>query len=518
MSYISKYELEALGEPLGECVTTPKLGGGYFCGGGGGGGPTSTTVTQSNIPEWLAPQIQAMLGAATEEFFTTEEDADGGRYITGIKPYTPYSRDPKDYVAPFTQLQQSAFDYAQQAETPWEYGMAGSYLGEAGQRGADIAGLGMGYGGAGYQSGMLGEQLGTEGGGYYGGMGAGYGAEAAGLAPSAMEFGGQGAGYGTSAAELAGGAAGLGSLYERLATSPEEYQRYMSPYQEAVIARQQEGARRQADISTQQRKAAAARAGAFGGSRQAIEQAEADRALQSQLQGIEATGLQQAYQQAQGNILNRAQLEAQGLGQAGQLYGVGMQGAGLGLQGIGQAGQMYGLGMQGAGMGLQGLQSQLAGTAQGMQGAGMGLQGVGQGLAGYGLMGQMGSQLGALGGQRLRSDMDIANLRYGYGQQQQALEQQIINQALQNYAMQQETPFQRLAAYNALIRGYSTPGQTMTQYQAAPSGVSQLAGLGTAGIGLAGLMGGGAGRKAGGVIKDESGIDRLALRKALAGD
>ena len=84
MSYISKYELEALGEPLGECVTVPKLGGGYFCGGGGGGGPSSTTVTQSNIPEWLAPQVQAMLGAATEEFFTTQEGEDGTRLITGI--------------------------------------------------------------------------------------------------------------------------------------------------------------------------------------------------------------------------------------------------------------------------------------------------------------------------------------------------------------------------------------------------------------------------------------------------
>lgn len=517
MSYISKYELEALGEPIGECVTTPKLGGGYFCGGGGGGAPTSTTVTQSNIPEWLAPQIQAMLGAGTEELFTTEAGADGTRYITGIKPYTPYSEDPNAYIAPFTGLQQSAFDYAQNVGTPWEYGMSGQYLGQAGQGGQDLARLGMGYGGAGYESGQLGQQIGTEGGGFYGGMGAGYGAEAANLADIAQKYGGAGAGFGASAADLAGGAAGLGSLYERMATSPEEFQKYMSPYQQNVISRQQEGAIRQADIASQARKAAAARSGAFGGAREAIENAEANRALQSQLQGIEATGLQQAYQQAQGNILNRAQLEAQGLGQAGQLYGVGMQGAGMGLQGLGQAGQMYGLGMQGAGMGLQGLQSQLAGTAQGMQGAGMGLQGVGQGLAGYGLMGQMGSQLGALGGQRLKSDMDIANMRYGYGQQQQALEQQKINQAIQNYARAQERPYDVLSMYNALIRGYSTPGQTTTQYQAAPSPISQLAGLGTAGIGLSAL-GRMAGGKAGGVVDSDTGIDRLALRKALAGD
>jgi hypothetical protein len=39
--------------------------------GGGGGGPTQSTVTQSNIPEWLQPQTEALLGAATQEYFET---------------------------------------------------------------------------------------------------------------------------------------------------------------------------------------------------------------------------------------------------------------------------------------------------------------------------------------------------------------------------------------------------------------------------------------------------------------
>jgi hypothetical protein len=37
--------------------------------GGGGGGQTSSTVTQSNIPEWLRPQTEALLGAATHRVF-----------------------------------------------------------------------------------------------------------------------------------------------------------------------------------------------------------------------------------------------------------------------------------------------------------------------------------------------------------------------------------------------------------------------------------------------------------------
>jgi hypothetical protein len=39
--------------------------------GGGGGGQTTSTVTQSNIPEWLRPQTEALLGAASQEYFET---------------------------------------------------------------------------------------------------------------------------------------------------------------------------------------------------------------------------------------------------------------------------------------------------------------------------------------------------------------------------------------------------------------------------------------------------------------
>jgi hypothetical protein len=39
--------------------------------GGGGGGQTTSTVTQSNIPEWLRPQTEAVLGAGMQEYFET---------------------------------------------------------------------------------------------------------------------------------------------------------------------------------------------------------------------------------------------------------------------------------------------------------------------------------------------------------------------------------------------------------------------------------------------------------------
>ena len=74
---------------------------------------------------------------------------------------------------------------------------------------------------------------------------------------------------------------------------------YMSPYIQGVIEKQQREAQRSADIAGTQRNARAVGAGAFGGSRQAIENAEAARNLQTQLGDIQATGLQNAYQQAQ---------------------------------------------------------------------------------------------------------------------------------------------------------------------------------------------------------------------------
>lgn len=50
---LSKRQLYAAGEPLGECVTRIEAGR-LVCGGGGGGGPQSSTTT-ANIPEELKP-------------------------------------------------------------------------------------------------------------------------------------------------------------------------------------------------------------------------------------------------------------------------------------------------------------------------------------------------------------------------------------------------------------------------------------------------------------------------------
>jgi len=76
-------------------------------------------------------------------------------------------------------------------------------------------------------------------------------------------------------------------------------QQYMSPYMDAVIEAQKRDASRQAAMQKASRNAAAVRAGAFGGSRQAIQEGMAEEALQRQLGDIEAVGRQKAFEGAQ---------------------------------------------------------------------------------------------------------------------------------------------------------------------------------------------------------------------------
>jgi transcription initiation factor TFIID subunit TAF12 len=95
-----------------------------------------------------------------------------------------------------------------------------------------------------------------------------------------------------------------------------------------------------------------------------------------------------------------------------------------------------------------------------------------------------------LGSQQQQADLSRLGFQGQMGEQQQQQQQQIINQAIQDYALSQEMPMQRLAGYNALLRGYATPTTTTSQYQAQPSGLQQLAGLGTTAAGIGTIAGG----------------------------
>jgi hypothetical protein len=398
---------------------------------GGGGGPTQSTVTQSNIPEWLQPQTEALLGAATQEYFettpreltkfktetkvdeegnTTEVQVPDGTEmaydITGIKPFTPYSTKPEDYVAKFTPEQEAGFREAAGMQRPGQFFDATQLSGVAGMGGIESARSAAGYG-----------ALGTE-----------YGMEAA----------------------------GLGGLYERMATSPDALKAYMSPYTQNVTEIAKAQAIEDAKRAQLGANLGAVRQGTYGGARQALAQSQREAGLTKQLSDIQTRGLESAYDRA---------IQS-------QQFGVGTE--------------------------LQGLQAA-------MQGSQIGLQGVGAAQAGFGLAGQQGQALANIGQGQQASDLSRMQFQQELAGLPQAQQQRILDQSIQNYALSQEAPFQRLSGYSGLIRGYATPTTTVESYSAPASPVSQLAGLGAAYYGAT------AGKRAGGKI--EEGIDTALLRK-----
>jgi hypothetical protein len=275
------------------------------------------------------------------------------------------------------------------------------------------------------------------------------------------------------AAGLAGrvGLGAMGTTYDPLRAQSQQFgqdqaQQYMSPYMQSVVDIQQAAAQRQADIASTGRGAQAVQAGAFGGSRQAIMDAEAARALADQKGAIQAQGLQSAYSQAQQQF-NADQ--------------------------------------------AQRMQAQMANIGQQQFGANLGMQGLQTGLQAAGAMGQMGQNI-------YGQQMGINQLQSQLGGQQQALEQSKINQQIQDYATAQQYPMLQLGNMSALTRGLPMQSSTTSMYQAAPSPVSQLAGLGTAAYGLSQLGGFGStptGKAAGGQIKEKrpAGLAELALMK-----
>lgn len=76
-------------------------------------------------------------------------------------------------------------------------------------------------------------------------------------------------------------------------------QQYMDPYMQTVVDRQQNDAYEQFQRMQAGRDASAVQAGAFGGSRQGVQQGIAEEALGRQLGDIQATGSQRAFEQAQ---------------------------------------------------------------------------------------------------------------------------------------------------------------------------------------------------------------------------
>jgi len=262
------------------------------------------------------------------------------------------------------------------------------------------------------------------------------------------------------------GSAGLGALntgytYNPFQTkafnSPGMAESYMSPYMQNVVKVQQDEAIRQKQIADQGLQAQATKAGAFGGSRDAIMRSEADRNLATQLGSIQATGLQNAYQQ--------------GMGQFNAEQGATQAAANLNAQ----------QGQFGAGLGLQGLQTALTSA----------------------------NTLGTLGNQQYQQNMGINALQNQYGLQQQAQMQQDLTNKYNDYLNYQNYPYKQLGFMSDIVRGAPLTQTGSSVYQAPPSTAQNITALGLGAAGISKLM------AEGGEVKSGGGLGALALNNLV---
>ena len=326
---------------------------------------TTSTVNQNSIPAELMPYATGMLSAAKNQLYTFDK---AGK-ITGFQPYKPYSKNAADYVAPFSPTQIKSQILANQLQTPGQY------------KGAT--------------------NLSTT---------AGINALTAGQ--RAVSMGNQ--------------AANAGLAFARQAVNPNATAAYMSPYMQNVVNRQKQEAIRDFGISGAQQMGQATQQGAFGGSREAIMAAENERNMQWKLADIQATGTQNAFQDA------RSQQQF---------------GANLGLEGMGQA------------IGAYGTAAQAAGTAS-----------------------NAGATLGNIGTSQFQAQQGLIGTLAASGATRQAQTQKAIDQAVLNYQNEQQQPYTALGTMSALIRGTPTGNLTSQQYQTQPSTLTQVGGaLGTIG-------------------------------------
>lgn len=122
-------------------------------------------------------------------------------------------------------------------------------------------------------------------------------------------------------------------------------------------------------------------------------------------------------------------------------------------------------------------------------------------LAGYGMANQAAGQLGQLGQNQYQQQMGINTLQNQYGGQQQALQQQGLSQAYQDFLNQQNYPYKQLGFMSDLIRGLPLGQQsTKSLYEPPPSTAQSIGQLGLGAYGIGQLF-----KAEGGTVKSMAG-------------
>jgi len=477
-------------------------------GGGGSSAPTNQTITQTTIPEWAKPYATKLLGTAENLTYNQPYQSYGGQRVAGLNP-----------------LQMQAIQQIQQQQVAPQIGQATGFAGLAGLE-AQKAGK--------YTPGQF-QELGIS---SFADVNA---PQLRNIQMSPAER--------VAAQQLqqyqmddlgAMGQVSAGGISARdiaaQAYKGEDLKPYMSSYMQGVVDLEKEQALRDYARQIPGMQAAGVRAGARGGTREALLESENRRNLQQGLRTIQTTGSQRAFESAQAQYAaDRARaLQAEMANQQAGLQ-AGTASAQMGLQaalanqqtaynraaqnlaaklGTQQLGAQQGLqaalanqaaglttgqanlqaALQTQGLGAQtGMQAQLANQQARLAAQQAALQqrqfgsqfgeqsrqfGANLGLQGIQQQLAAAGLLGNLGQQQFGQQQGISQSQMAAGSQMQQLEQARLQAQYEDFLARQRYPYAQLGFMSDMIRGTPASSAIQTMYQAGPNPLNTVAGLG----------------------------------------
>ena len=453
--------------------------------GGGSSGPTETTVTQTDLPEYVQPYFERLLQRA---------EADS------VQGYQPYGGQRLAYFSPDELTSQAMTRGYATSGTPQAYKDAQARFGS-------VAPMTSGY------------TAGTYNPNYQAGeFDAGYDAR-------------------TRGSQYIAGQAG--PIYDPLAYE-QNLSRFMSPYQQNVIDIEKREAARQSDIMGKGIGDQATAQGGLGGYREAIQQSERERNLAQQLGDIQTRGSQAAFESAQAQLereraaqLSGAQFGLSRFGaQEGALqtqeqlsqasFNAGEQArqraAQLGLsaqqqeEAARQAQEKFaqsGFQMQQQALqqeGIQSLQAYQAGESARQQAAKLGLTAAQQNEAArqaqerfaqsaydmsnrYNMMAAQGLQ--SIGSAQQADVLSRIGALQGIGAQDRALRQASMDMGYEDFMRQRDFSKRQLSDFSGMLRGVPVqPEQRISTYSQQPGLFQGAVSAGLGGLGLYRGLGG----------------------------
>lgn len=261
----------------------------------------------------------------------------------------------------------------------------------------------------------------------------------------------------------------------------ETAQQYMSPYMQQVVDIQKRKAIEDASKAQMGANLAAARQGTFGGGRQAVLQAERERALSENLSDIQFRGQQAAFEQAQQQFERdrAARMQTQALS-----VDVGLKTALANLDADAQA-RVQNLAAQLQTQGLsadQALRSALANQQQFAETQKMAEQsrqfGTEAGLKGVQQFTQAGALTGELAAREAQADIALKQLQSQIASLEQQGRQAEIDSLIAKFQEEQQMPFKQLGFMSDVLRGTSALQGGRALYEAPQSFAQQAIGVG----------------------------------------